>query len=211
MIQNSWNKKTDYMDIPEGSAPGNPAGDTARLYCKDVDGVTRLFFRDSAGNEREISYSVGTTMEYICLRDVKSQGTNGGSSQTGAWYTRTLNEKTVDETGDVTLSSDRFTLPAGTYVIETVCPFQGVNACKIKLYNYSDSSDTLIGGNIFSGTGESMSIFNILKGQFTISAEKTFEIQYRCQNAYTDTGLGIPTNFSGYGEIYTVVELWKIA
>jgi hypothetical protein len=45
---------TTYMDWPEISAPSNPAANTARMYCKDDAGATKLFFRDSTGTETEL-------------------------------------------------------------------------------------------------------------------------------------------------------------
>jgi hypothetical protein len=42
-----------YLDLGEIASPANPAADTARVFAKDVSGVTRLYLRDSAGTETE--------------------------------------------------------------------------------------------------------------------------------------------------------------
>jgi hypothetical protein len=39
------------LDLPELATVEDPAADTARLYARDVDGVTRLAFRNAAGVE----------------------------------------------------------------------------------------------------------------------------------------------------------------
>lgn len=40
-----------YLDFGEVSPPSSPGSDTARLYAKDVSGVTKLAFKDSVGAE----------------------------------------------------------------------------------------------------------------------------------------------------------------
>jgi hypothetical protein len=44
-----------YSDYTEISAPATPGANVARLYAKDVSGVTGLFYKDSAGTERDLS------------------------------------------------------------------------------------------------------------------------------------------------------------
>ena len=54
---------------------------------------------------------------YIKLSDVKSAGTAGGTFTSGSWQTRTLNTEDSDTGGNCSLSSNQFTLDAGTYEI----------------------------------------------------------------------------------------------
>jgi hypothetical protein len=51
----------NYIEMPEVSAPANPAANSLRLYTKDVAGVTRLAYRDSAGTETIVSTPVVQT------------------------------------------------------------------------------------------------------------------------------------------------------
>jgi hypothetical protein len=48
----------NYIEMPEVSAPANPAANSLRLYAKDVTGVTRLVYRDSAGAETIVATPV---------------------------------------------------------------------------------------------------------------------------------------------------------
>jgi hypothetical protein len=48
-------------------------------------------------------------------------------------------------------------------------------------------------------------------GQFTISASKTFEIQHYCSHTQANNGFGTVDAAQGDVEIYTQVQLWKIA
>ncbi|MES2441458.1 MAG: hypothetical protein V4574_01395 [Pseudomonadota bacterium] len=46
------------LDLPEQGAPGDPAAATARLYGRNVDGVTKVAFRDSSGAETVIGSTI---------------------------------------------------------------------------------------------------------------------------------------------------------
>jgi hypothetical protein len=49
-----------YQDFEEIAAPANPAANTARFYAKDNgSGVTKLYYRDSAGTETEVGGAGG--------------------------------------------------------------------------------------------------------------------------------------------------------
>lgn len=48
-----------YVDIAEIAAPGSPATNTARLYCVDSSGTTKLAYKDAAGTVTTIETSAG--------------------------------------------------------------------------------------------------------------------------------------------------------
>lgn len=148
---------------------------------------------------------------YWNIVDQKASGTNGGTFTSGAWQTRDLNTTIGSNTiiGS-SLSFNRFTLPSGTYRIFARCPGSQVNYHKGKLRNITDSSDVLIGSSNFNLVGSGNGTDSIINGLFTISAQKTFEIQHYCTANGTNTGFGHATAISGINEIYTTVELWKL-
>ena len=43
-----------YLDFSEITTPSNPTADKLRVYARDEGGVSKFFYRDSAGNETEI-------------------------------------------------------------------------------------------------------------------------------------------------------------
>jgi hypothetical protein len=45
----------DYLRLDEIAAPSAPAADTARLYARDKGGLTEVFYKNSAGTERDLS------------------------------------------------------------------------------------------------------------------------------------------------------------
>lgn len=159
---------------------------------------------------------IGTTgiiaqQPYWNIVDQKAANTVSGTFTSGAWQTRTLNTTIGSNTiTGSSLLNNQFTLPSGTYRIFATAPAFAINRHKAKLRNITDSSDTLLGtSNYASATGTAHSD-SLIKGIFTITSSKTFEIQHQCQTTSTDTrGFGVESNFS-VNEIYTQVELWKL-
>lgn len=144
--------------------------------------------------------------EYINLIDEKTGSSAGGTFNSGTWQTRDLNTIKTDETGAVLLSSNQFTLPAGSYIINAVSPAKGVEKHKIKLRDITDSVDTIIGTSAYAG---SLSDTSIIKGKFVTTSTKTFEIQHKCTSSKETDGFGSAAE-AGVVEVYTVVELWKV-
>jgi hypothetical protein len=137
------------------------------------------------------------------LKDIQTNGTNGGGSSAG-WQTRVLNTIQGD-TEIVALSSNQFTLWSGIYDLDAIAPANAVNRHKIKLRNISDSTDDIIGSSEYaSGISRSR-----LVGRIILISPKIFEIQHYCELAIGTNGLGIPSSAS-VSEVYTQVKIRKI-
>ena len=149
-------------------------------------------------------------VKYAKLSDTKATTTNGGTFTSGAWQTRTLNTEDSDSGGITSISANQFTLQAGTYRIAASAPAYSVDRHTAKLRNVTDGADAIVGtselaSSVGQGYGRSFVV-----GKLTIASAKTFEIQHRCQTTQASTGFGIASNF-GVSEVYTVVEIWKVA
>lgn len=139
-------------------------------------------------------------------------GNGGATFSSGSWTTRFLNTTIGNNTiNGSSLSSNQFTLPSGTYRILASAPAFYVDAHKIKLYNITDSTDTLIGTteNSSSANTGGLNTRSFISGVFTITSSKIFQIQHRCATGKASNGFGIASSFS-VNEIYTQVELWKL-
>jgi len=146
------------------------------------------------------------------VRDEKASGSAGGTATSGSFFTRTLNTSVTNEISGASLASNQITLPSGTYFIYASAPGYGTNRIKTKLRNITDSTDTLIGSGTYTDSVSAVAeVKSFIAGRFTISAQKTFEIQQRVQTTFADANaLGIQMGFS-VAEIYTDVQIWKIA
>ena len=147
---------------------------------------------------------------YIHLQDQKADTTNGGTFTQGAWRTRVLNTEVTDQPAACSLAANRFTLLAGTYIINASAPAFDVNHHQLKLRNITDGSDEIIGLQEYARVATIMGERAFLNGLFTIASSKVFEIQHICETTKTTNGFGTAGSFS-VGEIYTDVQLWKVA
>lgn len=153
----------------------------------------------------------GPKISYVKLSETQAANTQGGTFTAGSFATRTLNTEDSDSDSICTLSGNQFTLQAGTYRIRATAPAFAVASHKAKLRNITDSSDTLIGTSEFTSTvTQVVTTPSTVAGQFTIAGAKVFEIQHRCETTKATNGYGVASNLGG-SEVYTVVEIWKVA
>ena len=153
---------------------------------------------------------IGIPYNYILLQDQQTSGTQGGTFSSGSWITRVLNTEVTDTGGYCTLSSNQFTLAAGTYEIFARAPGVACDSHKARLQNITDGSTTLLGSSAYSNASSTVMSDSLLNGRFTITSSKTFELQHRCSSTRATQGLGQSSAF-GVSEIYAQVELRKVA
>ena len=145
----------------------------------------------------------GLFTSYAIIADQKSQNTAGGTFTLGAWRTRDLQTELADPDGIVSISSNQFTLAAGSYLIRWSCPSFAVYYQQSHLYNITDSSVEGISMSTYDpGFQNSQGSIRLV-----ITGSKTFEIQHRSSNTYATEGFGRPSNLGT--EQYTLVEIFK--
>ena len=167
---------------------------------------------DSAGKPSFPNGGVGKFASYAIICDQKAASSNhGGTFTSGAWRTRDLNTELADADGIVSISSNQFTLQAGSYLIKAAAPAYRVNRHLIRLYNITDSSVAQEGYGSYSHSGDNSITHTFLLARITITGAKVFEIQHRCQSTEDDVGLGLnmSNNLSNTNDYYTMVEIYK--
>jgi len=145
------------------------------------------------------------------ISDTKTANTAGGTFTAGAWQTRDLNTEDYDPDGIVGISSNQFTLQAGTYIIRASAPAVDVAAHKARLQNITDAATVAIGTSEYT---DPTTAYVVTRSQVvcvvTIAAAKAFEIQHYCQTTRATAGFGAQSNF-GVSEKYTLIEIDQIA
>tara|TARA_B100000378_G_scaffold238480_1_gene205991 strand:+ start:6249 stop:7556 length:1308 start_codon:yes stop_codon:yes gene_type:complete len=152
--------------------------------------------------------SAGAFSSFAIIGDQKGTNTDGGSSTSGAFYTRDLNTEFADDDNIVSISSNQFTLQAGTYLIKASAPAYKASRHQILIWNATDSTGA-VGTSEYCGSGESVQSRSFAVARFTIGAAKAFEIRHRVGNSLSQYGLGIAANYDLLNSIYTVVEIYK--
>ncbi len=171
-----------------------------------------MFFLQTNGSGVLSFISSGGKFESALLhvRDEKANGTVGGSTTAGSFVTRVLNTSLTNEISGASLSSNQITLPSGTYYLQGFVPCYNTERNIVKLRNVTDSSDTLQSQNTFIGGSSGSTPLIRISGRFTISAQKTFEIQHRVDNNSGSESFGVQIGF-GFTEIYSDIQIWKVA
>lgn len=143
------------------------------------------------------------------VRDEEANNTAGGGSSATTQHTRVLNTEVTANIDGASLSSNQVTLPAGTYFIIARAPAHQAAQHKVRWRNVSDSVTEIVGSSVLGVAANNGHQHSHLSGEFTISAEKTFELQHYITSAKATDGLGVPTN-SGDVEVYAEAYIWKI-
>jgi len=151
----------------------------------------------------------GLFSSYAIIADQKTQNTQGGTFTSGAWRTRDLNTEIADPDAIVSISSNEFTLGAGTYLIRWSAPAALVSAHKSRLYNVTDSSTVGVGLSAYANNTYWGGSTSSGSARTTISGSKAFRIEHQGSNTQATYGLGITSNFDT--EQYTTVEIFKEA
>jgi hypothetical protein len=168
----------------------------------------------------------GTKLFHV--RDERSSGTDSGQSLTNnAWTTRTLNVTKTNQLS-LTLASNQFTLPAGTwyaegwavhYINEDYGAGGSVNGVlRTRLRNVTDASTLIVGatwqvsGDFGVGGGILETIILPFEGVFPLAAPKVVQFQSfrRNDGSITSVNAGKAGN-TGEVEVYADLRLWKIA
>lgn len=182
---------------------------TLRNICKmSLSPGETLQYTDGEGFRKIANTSTG----YILLQDQQAQNTQGGTFTSGSWVTRVLNTEVFDTGGNCSLSSNMFTLDAGTYEIYASAPALYTNSHQVRLYNVTDSAVVTgcLGTSEWSlGSANGDQTRSEIVSRFTLASSKQLRLEHRCQTTSATYGLGTAANQTT--EIYAFVELHKVA
>ena len=145
------------------------------------------------------------------FNETQASGTNGGASVAATWTKRVLNTTNINNIAGASIASSVITLPAGTYLVNASSPFYAVNSAKIRLQNTTDATTTITGTSEFFKSTSEGSGKSFLTGLFTITASKNFELQYYAQTVKSADGLGVATSAASISEVYSVIEITRVA
>jgi len=176
-----------------------------------ITGLTAGGLPDGSVTAADIASGViPDAVSLAVLTDVKTQGTQGGTFTSGAWRTRDLNTEQSDPDGIVTLSSNQFTLTAGTYLIQWECPAYRVTRHQSRLWDVTATAVVEMGMSRYDeGSSEQNNGFSPGSAVVTITSDHVYEIQHRCVTTFNNNGFGVDANLSS--ERYTRVIIWKVA
>lgn len=165
----------------------------------------------SASDLSGVTGAGGLFASYAVVRDEKGATTSGGTFTLGADRTRDLNTEHFDPDGIVSLSSNQFTLQAGTYFIRWSAPAHNVSRHVSHLYNVTDTAIVEIGTSEYTQNDSNATTRSTGNARVTIESAKAFEIRHHSQGTQVGNGFGVDTNSQATVSVFTVVEIFKEA
>ena len=151
----------------------------------------------------------GKFSSYAVIAKVRAANSDGfGSYTTGDWRTRDIDTEITDEDDIVSISSNQFTLQAGTYLINFGCAMYHVQRHAIRLQNITDSTTAGV-GNPNNGYTYSALLFTTGVCRVSIASAKVFEVQGYVSVTKADNGMGFGMENGSCHE--TRVEIYKEA
>jgi hypothetical protein len=147
-------------------------------------------------------------MPIAILNETQPSGTNGGTFTQGAWRTRIINTKVIDNIG-ITLNSNMFPLGVGDYEIIASAPAYTCNSHKIRLQNVTDNTTVALGTSAYSGSyAVTRSFLRCIVS--IVSGIKNFQLEHYCTFTSASNGFGFALNVAGVNEIYSEIFIRKV-
>ncbi len=146
---------------------------------------------------------------YAIIEDKQPPDTLSGAGVVGSWNRRTLNTLSTNISG-LTLSSNEFTLPAGTYLIRCRAPAHRVGYHQIRLFNVTDSTPAIAGASMATADYDDDSGDAVLTGALHVDTPRAYAIEHWISASTGTSALGIG-GAAGSEEVYTQVEIIQLA
>jgi len=192
-------------------APSNtsPSGTAVSLTLPTSAGSNGQYLQTNGSGTLSWQTIDDTAISVAVLVDEKTQNTSGGTFTAGDWRTRDLNTEVSDPDGIATISSNQFTLGAGTYLIHWDCPAYACGRHQSRLFDDTGSAVVEVGLSQFASSGNTVANSSSGTVLVTPTANNTYEIQHRADSTSTTFGFGVEGNYGP--EHYTRVTIWKVA
>ena len=152
---------------------------------------------------------ISKIIDVAVIADQKAYNVDGGDAVVG-FNDRDLNTEIFDPDGIVSISSNQFTLNAGTYIIEFSSVAFRTNRMFTQLYDVTNSASAGQGMVAYNSNGDNVQGASTGYAHVTLTASTTYKIRTYCQNAKTVNGLGVQTSIAGSNSIYTQVKITKV-
>jgi hypothetical protein len=176
----------------------------ANISGVDIAGNNKYYGTDASGTPGFHSLQLA----YVLLQEQASGFVDNIGMASGDWRKRPVNTIVQNDDDICSLSSNQITLDAGTYRCYITAPAYVVVNHQARLYNITDSGVTLSG--TAERAGDNAQSSSVIAGEFTIAAQKTFELQHRCSTSNNSNGMGAGVSWADT-QIWAVLEFWKIS
>ena len=194
------------------AAPAANPSDDITLKVPSTTGsageVLKVATANHSSTNAELEFAKVAFQSYACIADRKAADAEGGSSSAATWMTRDLNTELFDPDGIVSISSNQFTLAAGTYFIDWTCPIYKGNRGLSILYDITGSAELAQSTSPRSDYATSSGVDQRGFARISPTGSNVYEIRQKVEAAKASYGLGRPGLYGAYS-IYTQVLIYK--
>ena len=197
-------------DIADGSISTAKLADTAVSTAKIADdavGNTKLNLASDYSFTGTITGTAYTKLFHIQHQEASSA--NGGASSSDTFNDTVLNATIINEITGASLSSNNFTLPAGTFVIYAQRRSFKANRNFLALYSVTNSGLAKIGQSNYGGNGGQTETTATLYEKITLGASHTYKLQHYTETARSNDGLVVASNKTT--NAHADVLIWQVA
>ena len=174
-----------------------PTSSDVQFKLPTADGsANQVLKTDGSGNLSFGADSGGLNASYARITDSKGSGTQGGSFTSGDWRTRELNREISDPDGIVSISSDQFTLGAGTYFLDAQAPAYRVDAHQLAIYDATAGAYLNYGSITQSRSTDQTVTTAFVSFIHTITANNLYEIRHRGATTKSSNGFGVSVSWA---------------
>lgn len=172
-----------------------------------------VLIADSAqANGIKWAESAGRVTGYAVLQHSVSAGTGGGGLTQNTWNTRTLNTEVEDFGSIVSLSSNQFSLSAGTYLIRAWANHYLTNASKIRLRDVGAGVTLAESMTLRAAAADFTSVAPTLCTRISSgSAFAQLEIQSNVSLTNGTNGGGFADTITGVNNVFVQVEITRLS
>lgn len=171
-------------------------------------------YKVPAVNSGETALEFVTTLStdnYAHFKDEKTSGTNGGTSPSSVYATRTINTTVTNNISGCSLSSNQVTLAIGTYLITARAPAFAANSHRSSIYNVTDTVNEILGTTAYTSNSNGVMTDSLTSGILTVSgSSKDFELRHYTAASVANTGLGV-AGTDGNVETYSELIIWRLS
>lgn len=166
-------------------------------------------YRGYIGGYGALGGGVAAVSSLAVLADEKTANIGGGTFTSGSWQTHDANLEIYDPDGLITLSSNQFTLSAGTYMARIRSCGHRVNSHQCRLEDVTNNATLVLGNNASANSGSSsLNTYSAGSDVFTLADTATIELQARCETTFATNGLGLDSNFDE--EKYAFIQIVQV-
>ena len=181
------------IDLPGGANITTAAGDVAEFVSTAANVVTCVNYTKADGTA--VVAAGGLFASWAFIVDQKANATDSGTFTQGAWRTRDLNTEIADADGIVSISSNQFTLAAGSYLVQWSAPAYQVNNHQTRLYDVTGGAVIHYGTVAFPHDQYSSTQRSFGAARITPSGSNVYSIEHRCGNTISNEGFGAKASF----------------